>query len=89
MARQQRKVDGGLQALADWVGQHKKYLCDDSFGLADIAAGFVLGYLKVWWPDNPWSKTCPYLGSYSDDHGERQSFEDTVPTPQTISDKVV
>jgi glutathione S-transferase len=30
-----RKVDGGLRALADWVGD-KKFIVGDKFGLADV-----------------------------------------------------
>ena len=89
MARQQRKVDGGLKALAGWIGDEKKYFVNDAFGLADIAAGAVLGYLKVRFPEHPWRERFPHLARYSDDLEKRQSFKDTVPAPQKISDKVV
>ena len=88
MARQQRKVDGGLKALADWIGG-KKFFVDDAFGLADIAAGSVLGYLKVRFPAHPWGETYPHLAKYSEDLEERQSFKNTIPRPQRISDRVV
>ena len=90
MARQQRKVDGGLKALADWIGHDdKKFFVHDAFGLADIAAGAVLGYLKVRFAEHPWRKMFPCLAKYSDELEERQSFKDTVPTPQKINDKTV
>lgn len=88
MARQRRKVDGGLKALAEWIGD-KKFFVNDVFGLADIAAGSVLGYLKVRFPEHPWRETYPYLARYSEDLEERQSFESTQPRPQKISDKIV
>ena len=88
IARQQRKVDGGLKALADWIGG-KRFFVDNAFGLADIAAGSVLGYLKVRFPEHPWRETYPQLARYSEDLEQRQSFKDTIPTPQKISDKVV
>ncbi|KAF6226182.1 hypothetical protein HO133_009048 [Letharia lupina] len=88
MARQRRKVDGGLKALAAWIGD-KKFFVNDTFGLADIAAGSVLGYLKVRFPEHSWRETYPHLARYSEDLEERQSFKDTVPRPQTISDKIV
>ena len=88
MARQQRKVDGGLRALADWIGD-KKFFVNNDFGLADIAAGSVLGYLKVRFPDHPWREAYPHLARYSDDLEERQSFKETMPRPQKISDKIV
>ncbi|CAD6577372.1 MAG: hypothetical protein ASARMPRED_008256 [Alectoria sarmentosa] len=88
MARQRRKVDGGLKALADWIG-NKEFFVNDTFGLADIAAGSVLGYLKVRFPEHPWRETYLHLAKYSQNVEERQSFKDTMPTPQKISDKIV
>ena len=87
-ARQLRKVEGGLKALSKWVGE-KDFIVDDKFGLADVAAGSVLGYLKVRWPDNEWQKQYSNLKRYSDKLEERQSFEETVPSPQKISDRIV
>ena len=88
MARQRRKVDGGLKALADWIGDNK-FFVNDAFGLADIAGGSVLGYLKVRFPEHPWRETYPHLARYSEELEERQSFKNTMPQPQNISDKVV
>ena len=88
MARQRRKVDGGLKALADWIG-HEKFFVNNTFGLADIAAGSVLGYLKVRFPEHPWRESYPHLARYSEDLEERQSFKWTQPMPQKISDKIV
>ena len=43
-----RKVDGGLRALSQWVADEgKEFLVGGEFGLADVAAGSVLGYMKV------------------------------------------
>ena len=88
MARQRRKVDGGLKALADWIGD-KKFFVNNAFGLADIAGGSVLGYLRVRFPEHPWRETYPHLARYSEELEERQSFKDTTPRPQNISDKIV
>ncbi len=88
MARQRRKVDGGLKALAEWIGD-KNFFINDTFGLADIAVGSVLGYLKVRFPEHPWKETYLHLARYSGDLEERQSFKDTMPSPQKIGDKVV
>ncbi|KAL9066601.1 MAG: hypothetical protein Q9161_007431 [Pseudevernia consocians] len=88
MARQRRKVDGGLKALAEWIGD-RKFFVNDAFGLADIAAGSVLGYLKARFPEHSWRETYPCLARYSEDLEERQSFKNTVPRPQQINDKIV
>lgn len=45
--RQMRKVEGGLRALSTWVGEEKHFLVNGQSGLADVAAGSVLGYMKV------------------------------------------
>ena len=88
MARQQRKIDGGLAAVARIAGD-REYVVGDRFGLADIVCGTVVGYLSVRWPEYPWRARHPNLGALSDRLERRASFRDTVPVPQRISDKVV
>lgn len=88
MARQRRQVDGGLKAPADWIGD-KEFFVNNAFGLADVAEGSVLGYLKVRFPEHPWREAYPHLARYSEELEERQSFKNTMPGPQNISDKVV
>lgn len=91
MARQRRKVDGGLKALAEWFGDDdaKQFLVDGTFGLADVAVGSCLGYIKVRFAEHPWRKMYPFLDRYSERLEERQSFRDTVPKPQNFSEKIV
>ena len=88
MARQQRKIDGGIAALARVAGD-REYVVGDRFGLADIAAGTVTCYLSVRWPDYPWRAHHPKLAALSDRLEQRPSFRGSVPYPQTITDKVV
>ena len=95
-ARQRRKVDGGLKQLAAWVAEKEKkdkdkdfFLVDGRFTLADVAAGCVLGYLRVRFAEHPWQEEYPHLKRYSDCLEARESFQNTVPTPQTISDRIV
>ena len=87
-ARQMRKVDGGISAIAGWAAD-REFISGDRFGLADIAAGAVCGYLGVRFPDHPWRETHPTLAAYSDRIEQRPSFRATTPSPQTIVDKVV
>lgn len=93
MARQRRKVDGGLRALSAMAeardrGGHE-WLVGERFGLADIAAGTVLGYLDVRFPEHPWRGQHPALVGKADRLAERPSFRATVPVPQKIADRVV
>ena len=87
-ARQRRKVDGGLKKLAQWAGD-LEFLVDGRFTTADIAAGSVLGYLRVRFTEHPWQDLYPNLRRYSDRLEARASFKATVPVPQTISDRIV
>jgi glutathione S-transferase len=87
-ARQLRKVHGGLAALNRWVGK-KDFIIGDELSLADVAAGSVLGYMKVRFPTQDWQTEYPELKRYSDGLEERKSFKETVPVPQTIDDKIV
>jgi len=87
-ARQNRKVDGGLRTLAEWQ-KGNDYIVGEQFGLADIAAGAVLGYLTVRWPDHPWRRQHTELAAYSDVLEDRPSFKNSRPSPQKINDRVM
>ena len=92
MARQRRKVDGGLRALAAMAEARdggRDWLVGGRFGLADIAAGSVLGYLDVRFSEHPWRALHPALARLADRSAERPSFRGTVPAPQRIADRVV
>ena len=88
VARQRRKLDGGLRALAGWAG-NREWVVGDRFGLADVATGTVLRYLDVRFPDLPWRETHPNLAALSDRLERRPSFAGSTPVAQVISDKVV
>lgn len=88
MDRQLRKVHGGLAEIARVVGE-REYAVGDRFGIADIAAGSVLGYIEVRFRELDWRSTYPALGRYMDGLMRRTSFQDTVPYPQTITAAVV
>ncbi len=88
IARQRRKVDGGLRALAETAGD-REFVVGDRFGLADIATGTVLRYLDVRFPEHPWRSQYPNLVALSARLEARPAFAATVPVPQVISDKVV
>ena len=91
MARLRRKIDGGLEAFADWLLESgdQEFLTNNTFSIADIAAGPCFGYMKVRFPEHPWRVAYPHLDRYSERLEERQSFRDTVPRPQTFSERII
>lgn len=88
IARQKRKIDGGVAALAATVAT-SRYAVGGRFGLADVAAGSALGYLGVRYPEKDWRSAHPDLSRYFDGLSSRPSFAGSVPTAQAIRDKVV
>jgi glutathione S-transferase len=88
IARQLRKVDGGIAELARTVGD-RRFAVGERFGLADIAAGSALGYLAIRFPELDWRGRHPGLGVYTDRLFERPSFRATAPVAQVIRDAVV
>jgi glutathione S-transferase len=88
LARQRRKIDGGVKELARLIGS-RRFAVGDAFGHGDIAVGTVLGYLSVRFSELDWQKLYPNLDEYLAPLSQRPSFASTIPVPQTISDKVV
>ena len=88
LARQRRKIDGGLREIARLVGD-RHYAVGDRFGLGDIAVGTALGYLSVRFAELDWRTPYANLAMFSAHIEQRPSFLATVPVPQRISDKVV
>lgn len=86
-----RKADGGLQALATFVDQSGggEFLIDNKLTLADIAIASVLGWLSLRWPDHKWQDKHPQLKKYYDRLEQRETFANTRPKPQSLTDKVV
>ena len=88
IARQRRKVDGGLRELARMAGA-REWMVGEQFGLADICTGTLLRYLDVRYPEHPWRREYPNLVTLSARLEARPSFAATVPVAQVITDKVV
>ena len=88
LARQRRKIDGGLAEIARLLGD-RDWAVGDRFTLGDIAAGTVVGYLAVRFPELDWRARHPNLARLSDRLEARPSFRNSVPYAQTITDRVV
>ena len=88
LARQRRKIEGGVAEMAKIVGS-RLWAVGDRFGLGDIAVGTCVGYLSVRFQDMPWRTLYPDLALFSDRLEQRASFKGSVPYAQTITDKVM
>lgn len=86
IARQRRKIDGGISDMARRIG-NKPFAVGDSFTLGDIAVGTALGYLSVRYADYDWRKQYPNLVAFSARLEQRPSFAGTVPVPQKYQTK--
>ena len=88
IARQRRKIEGGVAEMAKMVGS-RPFAVGERFGLGDIAVGTAVGYLSVRFQDLPWRALYPDLALLSDRLEARPSFKNSVPYAQTITDKVM
>lgn len=88
LARQRRKIEGGVKEMARLVGS-QTWAVGDRFSLGDIAVGTAVGYLSVRFQEMPWRTLYPNLAIFSDRLAQRPSFQASAPYAQTIQDKVV
>ena len=88
LARQRRKIDGGLKEIARLAADNT-WTVGDRFSLGDIATGTLLGYMSVRFPEIAWRTDYPNLAALSDRLEQRASFKGSVPYAQTISDRIV
>ncbi len=88
LARQRRKIEGGVAEMARLVGQ-RQWAVGKAFSLGDIAVGTAAGYVSLRYPDLAWRTLHPDLAVLCERLAQRKSFTDSMPVAQTISDKVV
>ena len=68
------KVRGGLDALEQECGGWSS-----GFGIGELTAGCVLGYLDFRFPDEGWRKSHPVLEKWYAEISQRPSMKATVP----------
>ena len=78
IVRQQGKIDRGLAALSDELGD-KPWCTGEAYNLADIAVGCALGYLDLRFPQIKWRKRHANLAALSEKLAQRASFIETIP----------
>jgi len=82
--RQQAKIDGGLAALSQQLGD-AEYFVGERLTVADIAAGCALGYLDLRLSNYNWRNKAGNLKRFKATIDQRPSFQETFPTSQEIS----
>lgn len=87
ISRQLRKAAGGLGELSRRLGDNE-FCVGDRFGMADIAVGSLLGWLKIRFAEYPWQERHPNLGALSNRLETRSSFISSAPFAQVIRDRV-
>ena len=75
-AKQRLKIDRGLAAMEKDLG-NGEFCYGGRFGLADIAAGYALGYLDAALPQVAWRDTHPNLAKLAERLARRESFTRT------------
>ncbi len=79
-AKQSRKIERGLATMAKELGE-REFCFGDRFTLADIAAGFALGYLDRVWTKIDWRTPHPNLKRLAERLERRESFRVSMPPP--------
>jgi glutathione S-transferase len=77
--KQRQKIRRALAVMERDLGD-KPFCFGTSFTLADIAAGYALGYLEQGLPDFLWRDAYPKLARHYDKLVARESFRKTDPT---------
>lgn len=78
LARQNDKIERGLRALSNDLGE-RAWCHGDSYSLADIAVGCCLSYLDFRFPHIEWKLRYPNLDALQQKLEARPSFVDTRP----------
>lgn len=76
--RQLGKVSRGLELMSHDFGAGK-WCVNDTFSLADIALGCVLGFLELRFKEIDWQRQYPNLAEHYAKLMKRTSFQETAP----------
>ncbi|MBI4190066.1 MAG: glutathione S-transferase N-terminal domain-containing protein [Betaproteobacteria bacterium] len=78
--KQTKKIERGLGIMEQELG-NREFCYGDRFSLADIAAGYAMGYLDRVWRRIDWRTPHPNLRRLADRLATRDSFRLTLPPP--------
>ena len=76
-AKQRLKIERGFASMAGALGE-REFCYGGRFSLADIAAGYALGYADQVTPDIEWRAAHPNLARLAERLGQRESFRKTA-----------
>jgi glutathione S-transferase len=76
--RHRDKIERGLATMAKDLGD-REFCFGDSFTLADVCAGYALGYLDQVLKDYDWRSAQPKLAQLAERLAQRDSFRKTLP----------
>ena len=80
--RQRAKIDRGLGVMEQDLGAGE-FCFGGRFTLADVAAGYALGYLDQALPEVEWRAAHPPLRQLAERLATRKSFSETMPAKTT------
>ncbi len=80
LKKQLLKVENGLAVLNRDLSK-KKWCVNETFSLADIAVGCLLGYIDLRLTSLNWQDQYPSLAKHFTILSKRPSFKDTEPNP--------
>ena len=80
LTKQRLKVEAGLAALNKDISK-KKWCVNETFSLADISVGCLLGYIDLRLKQLNWQDQYPNLAKHFTILSMRPSFKDTMPIP--------
>jgi glutathione S-transferase len=76
--KQQLKIERGLATMSSDLGE-REFCVGERFTLADIAAGYAMGYIDQVLPDMDWRSAHPNLARLAGRLAGRDSFRKTLP----------
>ena len=86
--RQIKKISNGLQALEQQIS-NDEFCVDNTFGIADISVVSALDYLSLRFKTYEWRNKFTRISKFVARQSARQSFIETMPTPQDIEKSTI
>jgi len=86
--RQIKKISNGLQALEQLIS-NDDFCVENSFSIADISVVSAADYLSLRFKAYEWRNKFTRISKFVKGQSARQSFIETMPTPQDIEKNTI